>query len=680
MEIKTIIKYHFKMKKILLILAIVLSIISCSGQNTTFFGSYQGDVITVPLGVFLNPFSAITTNSAVLGGRVLDGDGNLPVTRNGICYNTTGAIDELGVDYYDMPIGVYEPGKTYSFSMNIEYLTPNTLYYVQAYAENAEGINFSSQGTFTTLSTVSIPAVSTNLITSINSTTATGGGIVINEGSSATTVRGSCWGTSINPTTAKPLTPTTTGGRTENGSGLGEFTSSITNAAANTFYYVRAYATNSAGTAYGINQTFTTLSVLPTVETATTSLVTLNSATSGGTVTNQGTSSATERGICYSISINPDTSQPTTTTQTGGKIISGSGLGLFSCNLTGLNSGVTYYVRAYAINSSGTSYGVNQSFTTTQFIYATLSSSLDEESEDLVLVNWNLTLSNPSPSFAVIPISITNGSGSGTSTTNFYLAEGQLTSSIAIPYSKLSSAYTAYCDFGTLPDGFIANNSTSYPIPALEINNPFILVGNNHSVALTSDPSIKSLYIASANLLVVYIAIVNNGYRSGGSPTWNGVTMTQVGSYSGSNYSEMWYLVNPDVGWHNLSIPNSTATNMQVISSWYNCSGAITLDNYTIHDNTTSFIGGSVTIPINKSLLIVEGYSMRNPSTTSTGMGYSYTYTDDPISYIVGSAVFGSGSQYKSYNNTSGTSYSMSWTSGLTDKHWYDIVAVFKSE
>lgn len=647
---------------------------------TDFFGSYQGDVITKPSGVFLNVPSAITTNSAVLGGRVENGDGNLPIMRNGVCWNTTGAMDTVGSDYYDMIVESSNYGITYRFSGNVTGLIPSTLYYIQAYAENEFGINFSTQGTFTTLGATTIPAVSTNLITSITSTTATGGGIVINEGSSSTTARGICWGTEINPTTAKPLTPTTTGGRTENGSGLGGFTSSITNAAGNTLYYVRAYATNSAGTAYGINQTFTTLGVLPTVETATTSLITLNSATSGGNVLNQGTSSVSERGICYSTLINPDTSQPTTTTPTGGKILSGSGIGSFTCNLTGLNSGVVYYVRAYAINGYGTSYGVNQSFTTTSPIYATLSSSLDEESEELVLVNWNLTLSNPSPSFAVIPISITNGSGSGTSTANFYLGEGQLTSSITIPYSKLSSAYTAYCDFGTMPDGFMANNSTSYPIPALEINNPFILVGNNHSVALTSNPSIKSLYLTSANLLVVYIAIVNNGYRSGGAPTWNGVTMTQVGGYSGSNYSEMWYLINPDIGSHSLSIPNSTATNMQVISSWYNCSGSISLSDYNIHDNTTSFIGGSVTVPINKSLLIVEGYSMRNPSTTSTGMGYSYTYTDDPISYIVGSAIFGSGSQYKSYNNTSSASYSMSWTSGLTDKHWHDIVAVFKSE
>jgi len=475
MEIKTIIKHLSNMKKILSILIILISIISCNGQqNTGFFGSYQGDVITVPLGVFLNPVSAITTNSAVLGGRVENGDGNLPVIRNGICYNTTGVMDELGSDYYNMPIGVYEPGKTYSFSMNIEYLTPNTLYYVQAYAENAEGINFSSQGTFTTLSAVFIPAVSTNLITSITSTTATGGGIVINEGSSSTTVRGTCWGTSTNPTIAKPLTPTTSGGRTANGSGLGEFTSSITGAAANTLYYVRAYATNTSGTAYGVNQTFTTFGSLPTLTTASTSLITINSATSGGEVLTQGSSSATERGICYSTSIDPTTSQPTTTTPTGGKILSGSGLGSFSCNLTGLNAGTLYYVRAYAINSSGTSYGVNQSFTTTSIINATLSSSLFAETSTTIVVRWTLTLSQPTTTEATIPIIKTNDDNTGTATGGFVLSGGQITATENTVYSKLSSSYTAYCDFGTMPTGYTGTNTASYLIPALAPTCPSI--------------------------------------------------------------------------------------------------------------------------------------------------------------------------------------------------------------
>lgn len=469
MAIKIITEHLSNMKKLLLIIAIVASIISCNGQqNSGFFGSYQGDVITKP-DIWLQSATSITTNSAVIGGRIERGDGNLPIIRNGVCWNTTGVMDVLGADYYNMPVCHIKTGITCYFSMNVPFFLPNTKYYIQAYAENAYGINFSTQGWFTTLSAVTIPSVSTNTITNIASTTATGGGEVLNQGSSSVTARGICWSTSYNPTISQPLTPTSTGGRTSNSTGIGTFTSSIINAAGNTTYYVRAYATNSSGTAYGINQSFTTSGVLPTVSTNNIINITISAATSGGNVTNQGTSAVTERGVCYSTSLNPTTSQPTTTTATGGKILNGSGLGLFVCELSGLNTNTIYYTRAYAINSSGTSYGVNQSFTTTQQTMATLSSSLSSESQDIVVVNWRITLSQASTSAVIIPATITGNNGIGTSTFNFFIGEGVITAVEGIAYSKLSSSYTAYCSFGTMPSGFTGTNTASYVIPALGV-------------------------------------------------------------------------------------------------------------------------------------------------------------------------------------------------------------------
>jgi uncharacterized protein (TIGR02145 family) len=78
---------------------------------------------------------------------------------------------------------------------------------------------------------------------------------------------------------------------------------------------------------------------------------------SGGNITNNGGSLVTQRGVCYSTSVNPTTANST--------IISGSGTGSFTSNLTGLTANTTYYVRAYAINSAGTAYGNQVSFTTT---------------------------------------------------------------------------------------------------------------------------------------------------------------------------------------------------------------------------------------------------------------------------------------------------------------------------
>jgi len=95
---------------------------------------------------------------------------------------------------------------------------------------------------------------------------------------------------------------------------------------------------------------------IPTVTTASTTNITYNSATSGGTVTAAGGSSVTARGVCWSTSPSPTIADPHTT--------DGSGLGTFTSQITGLEPSTTYYVRAYATNSFGTAYGNEESFTT----------------------------------------------------------------------------------------------------------------------------------------------------------------------------------------------------------------------------------------------------------------------------------------------------------------------------
>ena len=87
-------------------------------------------------------------------------------------------------------------------------------------------------------------------VINVTSSTATCGGNVSSDGGATVTSRGVCWGTSPNPTVS--------GAHTSNGSGTGLFSSNMTGLAANTMYYVRAYATNSAGTNYGAQTTFTT--------------------------------------------------------------------------------------------------------------------------------------------------------------------------------------------------------------------------------------------------------------------------------------------------------------------------------------------------------------------------------------------------------------------------------------
>jgi len=194
------------------------------------------------------------------------------------------------------------------------------------------------------------PTVTTGDVTSITTTSATVAGNVTNEGSSGVTERGICWSTSANPTTSDS--------HGSSGTGSGSYTVDLSNLNANTTYHVRAYATNSVGTSYGDDVSFTTDddNEAPTVTTGDITSITGNSATVAGNVTDEGSASVTERGICWSTSQNPTTADSHSS--------SGTGTGSYTVDLTNLNANTTYYVRAYATNSVGTSYGENKSFTT----------------------------------------------------------------------------------------------------------------------------------------------------------------------------------------------------------------------------------------------------------------------------------------------------------------------------
>ena len=198
--------------------------------------------------------------------------------------------------------------------------------------------------------TPSEPDVSTTAITSITTTAASTGGNVTYDGESTVTVRGVCYNTSTNPTTANNPTP--------NGTGTGIFVSNLTGLTSNTTYYLKAYATNSTGTAYGAEVSFTTLAItLPTLAatTAATS-ITATSASSGGDVTYDGGATVTARGVCWSLTTGPIATDSHTTED--------GTTGIFTSSLTGLTAGTTYYVRAYATNGAGTAYGSEISFTT----------------------------------------------------------------------------------------------------------------------------------------------------------------------------------------------------------------------------------------------------------------------------------------------------------------------------
>jgi uncharacterized protein (TIGR02145 family) len=283
----------------------------------------------------------ITINSGTTGG-LISKDGGAAVTARGVCWATTSSPAITGSHSTDGT-------GTGSFTSNITGLTPNTLYHVRAYATNKVGTAYGTEVTFNTTPIV-LATLTTTVPSSITLTTAVSGGNVTADGGGTITARGVCWATTTAPTTTNSLTT--------DGTGSGSFTSNLALLLPATTYYVRAYATNSAGTAYGNEISFITASiVVPVLTTTVPSSITMTSAVSGGTITSNGGALITTSGICWALTPNPVVTDSHTT--------DGTATGSFPGTLTGLSAGTTYYVRAYATNSAGTAYGNDVSFTTT---------------------------------------------------------------------------------------------------------------------------------------------------------------------------------------------------------------------------------------------------------------------------------------------------------------------------
>ena len=197
-----------------------------------------------------------------------------------------------------------------------------------------------------------IPTLTTTALTNITTTSVTSGGLISKDGGATVTARGVCWSTTSNPTVGDS--------HTSDGNGAGSFTSNITGLTPNTLYHVRAYATNKVGTAYGADISFTTTPiVVPTLTTVAVTSITATTAISGGNITSDGNGAITAKGVCWALTTGPTITNSLTTDSTGSAS--------FVSNLSGLTSGVIYYVRAYATNSAGTAYGNEITFTTALF-------------------------------------------------------------------------------------------------------------------------------------------------------------------------------------------------------------------------------------------------------------------------------------------------------------------------
>ena len=256
------------------------------------------------------------------------------------------------------------------FSVDVKDLKDGVTYYYCYEYDNGYTQVKSEKESF---KTVGKPIVVTKDVGGITKSSAVlSGSVTNNDATNKIKERGFCWGKNPNPTIS--------GSHNNNGSSSGTgttgFSYNLTNLTSGTKYYVRTYIVTDLGTLYGNEKSFVTTGeqpeepeepeqpeqpeiVLPTVTTSDVTNITSNSAACGGNVTSDGNGTVTARGICWS-----ETSEPKINNLYSEESSDGMGTGTFTSSLTNLKANTTYYVRAYATNEKGTSYGEVKSFVT----------------------------------------------------------------------------------------------------------------------------------------------------------------------------------------------------------------------------------------------------------------------------------------------------------------------------
>ena len=282
--------------------------------------------------------TSITEMTAVAGGIISTDNGSI-ISARGVCWSTSPnpTIEDNKLNYTGE-----SPN---SFTCNLTGLSPITTYYVRAFATNGGGTAYGEQVTFITnaFELTTIPP------TFITATTAISGGMVSFDSDRPDAVsRGVCWNEFPNATTSD--------NKTFDGVGKGSFTSTMTGLKPFTTYYVRAYISNIEGTRFGNELNFTTQNGVIGIVTDAVASITTTTVTFYGSISGDGGAQITERGFCWSKTTNPTISDT--------KVVVGSGTGIFTKGISGLDTNTKYYVRAYATNFLGTVYGNEQIFTT----------------------------------------------------------------------------------------------------------------------------------------------------------------------------------------------------------------------------------------------------------------------------------------------------------------------------
>jgi uncharacterized protein (TIGR02145 family) len=301
---------------------------------------YPPDITTPTL--LTREISNVMQTTAVSGGEIINDGGSVVIAR-GVCWSTGQTPTILDFHTAD------GQGTDSCFTSVLTELSAETKYFVRAYATNDKGTAYGNELTFVS-SPISLATIDVGYASSITFSSAVAVGNIKSDGGSPIIVRGICWST-------KPW-PEISDNKTEEGTGIGTYTCTLTDLKSSTLYYYSAYATNAIGTIYSVPKEFTTKAsiTIPDIISEGITSITGNSGIGGGTILSEGGSAITARGICWSDSPNPTVDD----NHADAIDIERS----FRISMISLTTNTTYYVRAYATNSFGTSYGEQKVFIT----------------------------------------------------------------------------------------------------------------------------------------------------------------------------------------------------------------------------------------------------------------------------------------------------------------------------
>lgn len=320
-------------KKVLLSPLVIIFCTALLGINISCSNSEKDEEKAI-IDFEITEITSVTETSAVINAD-LKSSGNENVLFRGICIamQTNPTINDTKHQEEGNVLGLY----TAKFE-NLQY---NTKFYARPYLTTNSKTIYGIEFTFTTKN-ISVPTLRTLEVSSVTQNSAVFNGKIENDGSSKILAKGFYY----SKTNSKPEYKDQ---KVESNGNL-EFSNSVTDLEQNTTYYVRAFASNLAGTVLGEVVSFKTTSfVLPTVSTTAATSILEKTAVSGGVVLNEGSNPVTERGVCWDTAPNP--------TITYERTKDGSGAGSFISNLKSLKPFTQYYVRAYATSAAGTSYG-----------------------------------------------------------------------------------------------------------------------------------------------------------------------------------------------------------------------------------------------------------------------------------------------------------------------------------